>query len=160
MDDFNQRQALLVLEFIERYKRNDFDLNILVQRLEGLRAVLTLEELKVQLEPLTYDLEVTNACALEDSKGVLTPLQRTEVMTILSKIIELTKFYLHVEDWRGASTWSRLQPTAQCSAHEYWERRNGVHQPGSEVADRPPPVPEILCWLTVPTHDSVNNVML
>lgn len=98
MDDFNQRQALLLLEFIERYKRNDFDLNILVQRLEGLRAVLTLEELKVQLEPLTYDLEVTNACALEDSKGSLTPLQRTEVMTILSKIIELTKFYLHVED--------------------------------------------------------------
>lgn len=98
MDDFNQRQASLVLEFIERYRRNDFDLNVLVQRLEGLRNVITIDELKVRLEPILSDLEGTNAYSLEDSKSLLTSLQRTTVEAKLSDIVGLTNFFLHADD--------------------------------------------------------------
>ncbi len=67
MNDYVERQLLLIGQFIGEYRRGDLNLNTLIQRIEALSCVIDNEHFKNAVFPIVLKIEEINAVTLEDN---------------------------------------------------------------------------------------------
>lgn len=93
MNDFFVRQVAILRNLIEDYHQNAINLNVLIQRIEGINGVLGNETWSDAVFPIVLSLEQVNAAALEARRG----LTAAETAAVESSLLELEALIKNVE---------------------------------------------------------------
>ena len=82
MDEFFDRQISVMRNLIDDYRNGRLDLNLFIQRIEGLSDVIGVKEWSDGVFPIVLTLEQVNAAAL-DTKAALTEADKATITTSL-----------------------------------------------------------------------------
>lgn len=90
MDELFARQIAILRKLVEDYRKKEIGLNALIQRIEGIGSVLSIEAWSNAVFPIVLSLEQINAMAL-NAKREPTASERTSIEGSLLELETLIK---------------------------------------------------------------------